>query len=267
MAGRAGTLLCCLFPPAILPRSVRREQGWEGEACKGEKKRQTKDAGGQREGGRPSLLFNCLGSRVTGIDVAQTLLAVSHIDVSQLMLDAQEAAGVSTWLSQGHLTAHRPVALDRCPTADLRPQALALVSDFCLLTDHCLQNLTSVSGTGGLWTQDSRHNLSCSLEFLKKWPVWPKLLNDLPTNKFLCLMIVLVIHHFMNHLYYSSLWTKTLRSQIIKRNRIPLLMFDNLLLSNKSIPNLQSKKTFFAILASPTLSKDILTCMDLIFPP
>lgn len=44
-------------------------------------------------------------------------------------------------------------------------------------------------------------------------------------------------------------------------------MFDNLLLSNKSIPNLQSKKTFFAILASPTLSKDILTCMDLIFPP
>lgn len=37
-----------------------------------------------------NVSLKCLGSQITGVDVAQILLAISHINVKQPVLDGQE---------------------------------------------------------------------------------------------------------------------------------------------------------------------------------
>lgn len=115
----------------------------------------------------PKSFIELLGGQIVGVGAVQMLITTSHIDINQLGLGDFElqcdwCTQVSVWLCRGYPKAHSSVTLNHCPTADPRLQVSTRVLGLGPLTDHCLQHLTSVSGTNNLWTSDSRHSLSWS---------------------------------------------------------------------------------------------------------
>lgn len=120
------------------------------------------------EGLLPSLLSNCSGSQITGIGVAQMLVATPCIHVNRPMLDDQEGTAQpkhrsqSVTVSRISLKVNSSATLHHHLIADPHLQASALALVCCLPMAHCPQNLTSVSGTSSLGTQDSGHSLPCS---------------------------------------------------------------------------------------------------------